>query len=77
MSDRMLQWFRCEHLAPEKAAVARHFGELAQVVVNTLPSNPERTVCLRHLLDAKEAAVRAYAEGVSPRPQTNGGGYAP
>lgn len=28
-------------------------------LVNTLPRNPERTVALRKLLEAKDAAVRA------------------
>ena len=39
--------------------VSRPFSELAQKVVAELPRNPERTVALRKLLEAKDAAVRA------------------
>ena len=39
--------------------VSKPFGELAQTIVDTLPSNPERTVALRKLLEAKDCAVRA------------------
>jgi hypothetical protein len=35
------------------------FGDLAQVIFETLPRNPERSVALRKLLEAKDAAVRA------------------
>ena len=34
-------------------------GLLAGRIVETLPRNPERTVALRKLLEAKDAAVRA------------------
>lgn len=33
--------------------------ELAEKIVANLPRNPERTVALRTLLEAKDAAVRA------------------
>ena len=39
--------------------VSRPFGEIAETLVKTLPRNPERTVALRKLLEAKDAAVRA------------------
>lgn len=39
--------------------ISRPFGELADRIVATLPRNPERTVALRKLLEAKDAAVRA------------------
>jgi hypothetical protein len=32
---------------------------LAEQIVETLPRNPERTVALRKLLEAKDCAVRA------------------
>lgn len=57
--DRMLQFFVYEHLPPHLQAVSRPFGELAQQIVETLPSNAERTVALRKLLEAKDCAVRA------------------
>lgn len=54
-----MQFFAFEHLPEQLQAVSRPFGELAQKIVATLPRNPERTVALRKLLEAKDAAVRA------------------
>jgi hypothetical protein len=39
--------------------VSMQFAMLATNIVETLPRNPERTVALRKLLEAKDAAVRA------------------
>lgn len=57
--DRMMQFFAYEHLPAHLQAVSKPFGELAKQIVETLPSNPERTVALRKLLEAKDCAVRA------------------
>jgi hypothetical protein len=57
--DRMLQFFVYAHLPEHLQAVSRPFRDLAANIVNTLPSNPERTVALRKLLEAKDCAVRA------------------
>lgn len=57
--DRMMQFFTYEHLPPELAIISKHFAELASTMVETLPSNPERTASLRKLLEAKDCAVRA------------------
>lgn len=57
--DHILQFFAYEHLPPHLAEVSRPFAELAEQMVETLPRNPERTVALRKLLEAKDAAVRA------------------
>ncbi len=57
--DRMLQFFEYKHLPEHLQAVSKPFGELAKQIVDTLPSNPERTVALRKLLEAKDCAVRA------------------
>lgn len=59
MRDQLLQFFAYEHLPKHLQEVSRPFGELAQQIVHTLPSNPERTVALRKLLEAKDCAVRA------------------
>lgn len=56
--EHILQFFAYAHLPPHLQATSRLFGELA-VVVAGLPDNPERTVALRKLLEAKDAAVRA------------------
>ncbi len=57
--DRMLQFLEYKHLSPELQQVSILFNALAQGLVDMLPSNPERTVALRKLLEAKDAAVRA------------------
>jgi hypothetical protein len=57
--EPILQFFSFDHLPPHLADVSRPFGELAALLVQVLPRNPERTICLRKLLEAKDAAVRA------------------
>jgi hypothetical protein len=57
--DYLMQFFGYEHLRPELQAVSKPFCELANHVLTTLPQNPERTVALRKLLEAKDCAVRA------------------
>lgn len=58
MSDRMLQFFKYGHLPEKLAAASLPFCQLAEEVVAKYPMNAERTVCLRKLLEAKDAAVR-------------------
>jgi hypothetical protein len=57
--DHLLQFFSYEHLRPELQVISKPFGELAKLLVETLPANPERTSALRKLLEAKDCAVRA------------------
>lgn len=60
LSDEpILQHFAYSHLPAHLRAVSEPFGALAHQVVAALPRNPERTVALRKLLEAKDAAVRA------------------
>lgn len=60
----LLQFFAWGHLPERLQNVSRPFGELANVIMETLPRNPERTTALRKLLEAKDCAVRALvAEG--------------
>ena len=59
MEDRMLQFFRVDHLPGPLRDASAPFCELARKVVAEYPSNPERTVALRKLLEAKDAAVRS------------------
>lgn len=67
--EPMLQFFRYDHLPPGLQAVSQPFHDLAHSVVMALPRNPERTVCLRKLLEAKDCAVRAFLY-VQPETQT-------
>lgn len=59
----MLRFFEWSHLPEDLAEVSRPFGQLAAQIVDTLPANPERTVALRKLLEAKDCAIRAVLEG--------------
>jgi len=54
-----MQFFTWEHLPPHLQVVSRPFADIAALVQATVPRNPERTVALRKLLEAKDAAVRA------------------
>ena len=57
--EPMLQFFGYAHLPPAMQEVSRPFCELANRIADNLPRNPERTVALRKLLEAKDAAVRS------------------
>lgn len=57
--EPIMQFFAFEHLPPRLQAVSRPFFNMAQMLVEDLPRNPERTVALRKLLESKDAAVRA------------------
>lgn len=58
-TEYLIQFFAHAHLPPHLAAVSKPFGDLAEKIVAELPRNPERTVALRKLLEAKDCAVRA------------------
>lgn len=53
------QFFRYDHLPPHLAEVSQPFAEMADQIIELVPRNAERTVALRKLLEAKDAAVRA------------------
>jgi ferritin-like protein len=55
----LLSHFSYEHLPPHLAVVSRKFCELAEGMAYSLPADPETTVCIRKLLEAKDCAVRA------------------
>ena len=58
--ERMLKWFQWEHLAGDNLReMAYTFQAVAYTVVNQIEKGPERTVALRKLLEAKDAAIRA------------------
>lgn len=57
--ESILQFFDWRHLPEHLRVVSQPFCDMAFNIVKTLPRNPERTVALRKLLEAKDAAVRA------------------
>jgi hypothetical protein len=54
-----MQFLEYAHLPEHLQAVSKPFGELATQLEAALPGNPEKTVALRNLLEAKDWAVRA------------------
>lgn len=59
--EPLLQFFVYEHLPEGKLRDAsRPFCLLAEQIVASFPRNAERTVCLRKLLEAKDAGVRTW-----------------
>lgn len=58
-AESILQFFAYEHLPEKLKIVSAPFFEMAARIVGTLPGCAERTVALRKLLEAKDAAVRA------------------
>lgn len=57
--EPILQFFAWAHLPVNLQNVSMPFGALAETIVSNLPRNAERSVALRKLLEAKDAAVRA------------------
>ncbi len=58
-ADPILRYFEYSHLPEHLQAVSQPFAQLALIIITVCPRNPERTVALRKLLEAKDAAVRA------------------
>lgn len=59
MQSNLIQFFQYEHLPAHLQEVSKPFCELAHKIDSELPTNPEKTVALRKLLEAKDCAVRA------------------
>ena len=57
--ERMMKWFEYEHLPSHLQGVSKQFHGLAGDIADLIDRGPERTVSLRKLLEAKDAAVRA------------------
>ena len=58
-ADPILRYFHFAHLPPHLQTVSVKFYELVCSLLTLVPRNAERTVALRKLLEAKDAAVRA------------------
>lgn len=56
--EHILQFFEFSHLPEKLQDVSRPFCTLARMIAESYPRNPERTVALRKLLEAKDATVR-------------------
>jgi hypothetical protein len=58
-NEPMLQFFQYKHLPEKLQESSKIFCDLAVEIVDKFPRNPERTVALRKLLEAKDAGVRS------------------
>lgn len=58
-TDHVLRYFHYTHLPPKLRERSAPFCHLARLIIDTTDRNPERTVALRKLLEAKDASVRA------------------
>jgi hypothetical protein len=66
VTEHILQFFRFDHLPEPLRSVSERFHALAHQIVASIERNPERTVALRKLLEAKDAAVRAVIAKDAP-----------
>ena len=57
--EHIIQFFKYDHLPQHLQGVSKPFSDLAHQICEQIHRNPERTVALRKLLEAKDAAVRA------------------
>ena len=55
----ILRFFDYGHLPSELQIVSKRFARIADDMDNLLSAGAEKAVCLRKLLEAKDAAVRA------------------
>jgi len=69
--EPIMRFFAYDHLPPKLREVSAPFGKLAQWIADTLPQGAEKSVCLRKILEAKDAGVRAMIAKPSP-PHTHG-----
>lgn len=62
MEERMLKWFVYAHLPEDLQKVSSVYSDAARYTCDLVKAGPERTVALRKLLEAKDAAVRQALE---------------
>lgn len=55
----ILKYFKYDHLPNNLREISKHFSDLANDIIVSIPASAERTVALRKLLESKDAAVRA------------------
>ncbi len=60
-NDRIMKHFNYLHLPPRLQEMAKPFHDLAHHIHVSLVPGAEKSVCLRKLLEGREAAIRAKA----------------
>ena len=72
--ESIMRFFNYQHLPPHLQEISKSCHDLAEKMVNELPSSPELTVGLRKLLEAKDCFVRANVKpGDHCGPRIEGG----
>jgi hypothetical protein len=69
---QIAKFFAHDHLPPDLARISKPFGELADTLVIEcstfgVTTGGQLAVALQKLLEAKDAAVRAFLETKAPR----------
>ena len=59
MVSPIMRWFDYAHLPEKLQPVSERFYHLAWAIEKTTSVGPEKSACLRRLLEAKDCAVRA------------------
>ena len=57
----LLKYFTYDHLKEPLRSLSKEFHRQAAYLIGALPEGSEKTVALRKLLEAKDAAVRSMA----------------
>jgi ferritin-like protein len=65
---QLWQYFAYTHLPPHLQAISKPCHDLAAAMMAMLPENPEVTVGLRKLLEAKDCFVRAALANAQDTP---------
>lgn len=66
--ERLLKYFKYEHLPPHLQTISKPFSELAHKLDKTVINGPEKTVAFRKLLESKDCAVRAGIDATIGEP---------
>lgn len=62
MPNRLMQWFKFDHLPPHLQQPSEACAQLASEMDDLLAEGAEKTAGLRKLLEAKDCFVRAVLE---------------
>ncbi len=67
-AERLLEFFKPRKVDQDKlATVEGYFVSMGNFLLAHTPAGPEQTVAMRHLLDAKHAAVRSLVQEEADR----------
>ena len=66
--EPLLRWFSYSHLPEALQRFSKPFSDLAHLLCDILPANPQRTIMLNKLVEAKDCAVRSNLQGEMARP---------